>query len=214
MNRHDRAKAPVTAGDRHGETHRSFEILADVGADAVGANPFQRLFKHVDVGDRALGIALQRSVAERATQLGGRHLRKEQFSAGRAVQRDARARIHVEAHGRRRFDAIEIDDVVAVEHREIARLADLFDEAHENRVPPRARGRVHLHLERDARKARADEVALVERLAGHDAAANEQREYPVCGRLGQAAQLRDFFERQRILRLGDQLDDRKGAKRR
>ena len=89
---------------------------------------------------------------------------------------------------RGRFDAIHVQHVPAVEHREIGGLADGLHEPRRNRSTLEPARRLHVHVERECRYALAYDVPLFVHFALYQPAAYEKpRETGECCKQGERA---------------------------
>src|SRR5438876_8424699 len=102
------------------------------------------------------------------------------------MQGHARTRLQMQPHVRRGLDTIEIEDLVAVEDRQVAGLADFRNESFEDRAPLVAMRRMLLDSERHCREARPDDVALSGDLTLDEAALCEETQDSIDGGLGKA----------------------------
>ena len=131
---------------------------------------------------------------EVGVELVGRQVREQHVADRRAVRGKPPAHVERRRHDPRRRGSREVDDLVAVEHRERARLAQRLAEAVEDRLREHGdrRGRQVGVAERQ--HARAQVVAA--RVVGTDEAELRERvKAPPRGRAGDPREMRDLRDR-------------------
>jgi hypothetical protein len=109
------------------------------------------------------------------------------------------------------FDAVDVDDRVTAEHRQIAGLADFVHHPAQDRAALGAHRVVGHHVDAEARQTVADAISLAGGFALNEASAFEHRQDAESRGARQAGLLDDLGQRHRTIRAGHEFHDREGT---
>ena len=224
MNGDRRGDAPAPIAHGHRDRDQAGHVFLVVDAEVATAQRVQLALQRRAIGDRPGSVTLQRRRPQQRRTPALRHRREEELAARGAVDRHLRPGGEVQAQRPVRLDAIEVDDAPAVEHRQVAGLADARDQSLEDRVALGLCGLADQHVAGESRETRRRPEAARPGLPDDEARVDELPEQPVGGggresqlpgdrrRLGRPCRRCD--ERQRLERARERTRPRVRAGRR
>ena len=143
LHRDGGTRAIAVEHHRHRHRDHARHMLFVVRPHPTLARLAQLVAQIFQIGDGVLRARTQRQVRDQLLATRPRQERQQQLAARRAMQRHARAGRQFELARPVRLHTIEIDEVVAREHRQVAGLAELVDQLLEDAVTRSRRADVH-----------------------------------------------------------------------
>ena len=182
---------------RH-RAHAAHELLV-VDADAARGQALQLFLQLLGPGQRARRVARERQPSHHARAFQPAHRGQEQLAAGGAVHGHVAAHREDQPQRLGGFDALHVDDAVAVRRGQVAGLSQRAGQLRQHRAAGARVGRGAQRGQRQRAGLRPRHVAALDRRGGDEAGALHRGQQPHQGGLGHGQTLRQLGQRGRML---------------